>query len=577
MSALTRSFAALRRAAARRLSRVADGLAARLACMGARPARRARTVDPLTPGDAAAAARRAGGDWRAEGVRGRLDGLSPLAAAEGRRADALHALGWLDDMLAADPTARRALAATAFDWLRRHGDGGAGWRPDLAGRRLGALAAAWPLLDAQGDAADRRRLARAIDAHLRFLLRRAAAADAPLRRLEAAAGLTVGAVAAGEDAHARRGAALAGAAADALIDREGGAADRSPETLARAAALAAWATEALQAAGVDPEPRLAAALGRAAPALRALRMGDGGLPRLHGAARAADALADEALARAGAIGRGLRRAEAAGCARLAAGRTIAILDAAPPPPGPAGCASTLALEVSVGRTRLFGGIGTGRAMSADWATAARATAAHSAVEVAGASSARLAPDGWAARILGRPLVAGPTAAQAERVEDLDGRWLLAEHDGYLRRFGVVVARRLFLSPDGRDLRGEDSLSCPDATARAAFQRAAKNGELPFCVRFHLGPGVAAERTGGAVALRLPDGARWRVECSGGQLEVADSVRLDAGEPPPAALQVVATSRARDYWGRVIWRFREVEPAPRASPAADGRRRREPPP
>jgi uncharacterized heparinase superfamily protein len=570
MSALTRSLAALRVAASRRLSRVADGVVARLACRQARPARRGAVVEPLTPGDAVAAGRRAGGDWRPDGAPGRLDGVSPFATAEARLAGPLHGLGWLDDMLAADAAARRALAAVAFDWLRRHGGGGgAGWRPDLAGRRLGALAAAWPLLDADADAADRRRLARAIDAHIRFLMRRAAAAENPMARLEAAAGLIVGALAAGEDAPVRRGVALAGAAADALIDGDGATDDRNPETLARAAALAAWATEALAAAGRGSDPRLAAALGRAAPALRALRMGDGGLPRFHGAARSADALVDEALARAGAIGRGHRRADAAGCARLAAGRTVAILDAAPPPQGPAGCASTLALEVSVGRARLFGGIGTGKAMTADWATAARATAAHSAVEVAGASSARLAPDDWAARILGRPLIAGPTAAQAERAEDLDGRWLLAEHDGYLKRFGVIVARRLFLSPDGRDLRGEDSLSCPDATARAAFQRAAKNGDLPFCVRFHLGPGVAAEKTGGAVALRLPDGARWRVECSGGLLDIAESVRLDAGDPPPAALQVVATSRARDYWGRVIWRFREVEPAPRARVAADG--------
>jgi hypothetical protein len=170
----------------------------------------------------------------------------------------------------------------------------------------------------------------------------------------------------------------------------------------------------------------------------------------------------------------------------------------------------------------------------------------------------------AARALGRPLADGPSSVHVERAEDTEGRWLLGEHDGYLSRFGLLVSRRLFLSLDGRDLRGEDAVSCPDAAARQRYAAPARNGEIPFCVRFHLGPDVAAERSGAGVALALPDGARWRFEASGARVDLVESVILDDGPAPRPGRQIVAAGKARDYWGRIVWRFRQLEPARRGA-------------
>ena len=57
---------------------------------------------------------------------------------------------------------------------------------------------------------------------------------------------------------------------------------------------------------------------------------------------------------------------------------------------------------------------------------------------------------------------GPPGCVAERKEERNGAWVLAAHDGYLESHGVTVTRRLFLSADGGDFRGEDSLTVADA-------------------------------------------------------------------------------------------------------------------
>ena len=554
----------------RALSGWRDGLAARRACWGARATPLRACPEPFSPGDAVRAARRAAGDPALSGGGFALDGLSPFAVRPPDESwlAALHGFDWLDDAQAAGKADRAALRAWAFDWLRRFGGGGGpGWRPDLAGRRLARLVTAAPLLLAGADAADRRRLLRGIDAHRRFLgrfLQRRAPRDAGAL-LAAATGLSLCGVAQqGGEAVARRAAARLGVAAAALIDGDGCVASRNPQALAEVFAALAWAAAELREGGVAPDGRHLAALGRAGPCLRALRLGDGALARFHGGGAGAEGMLDEAFARAGAAARGRRAGGAMGYARLAAGGTVAILDGAPPPEGGAAGSSALALEVGVGRQRLFGGVGPGAGFGAEWAVAARATAAHSALEIGGASAARLTPEGLAARVFGRGFAQGPSRVAVERLRDGEGDWLRAEHDGYADRFGLIVGRRLRLSADGRDLRGEETLS-------AAPGGAAPAAATPFCVRFHLAPGVAAAVAGAQASLTLPDGARWELRASGGALSLAESVSLDPGATAPRpARQLVISGVAAGGYARVAWAL--TRQTPPAGPARIGRAR-----
>ena len=64
-------------------------------------------------------------------------------------------------------------------------------------------------------------------------------------------------------------------------------------------------------------------------------------------------------------------------------------------------------------------------------------------------------------------------------------WIAASHDGYVRRFGLIHRRRLFLARGGGDLRGEDRLLLPPGKSLPR-----RTAGKPFAIRFHLHPAVA---------------------------------------------------------------------------------------
>ncbi|MBC7854015.1 MAG: heparinase II/III-family protein, partial [Pirellulaceae bacterium] len=132
----------------------------------------------------------------------------------------------------------------------------------------------------------------------------------------------------------------------------------------------------------------------------------------------------------------------------------------------------------------------GTGVTAELAAGLRTTAAHSTLVLDDTNSTRIRPDG----ALGR----GVEEVVANRQESEEGSWLDLSHDGYARRFGMRHRRRLFLSADGSDLRGEDALE----PVGGRLGRARK-GRVD--VRFHLASGVEASPTvdGLGALLRLP--------------------------------------------------------------------------
>lgn len=546
-----------------------DRLAARRAGMTAAAARLAAVQpEPIEIGDAEAAARLAAGEVRFAGETAILGPRGPWAAQPPSTAwaEAMHGFLWLDDAAAAARADRAKLAAWAVDWARRYGGGGGpGWRPGLAGRRLARLACALPDLLPSLDPVGQRRMLRLISTHLRFLSARMASPRDPLDRLEAAAGLALGALSTTGGAKALGAAkAMLGATGALFAQDEGAAGARDADRLARAFCALAWSHAAMAAAGSAPDPRHAAALAALGPTLRALRLSDGGFARFHGAGAATPAPLDSALAMAGAAGRGKRRDAAAGFERLAAGRLCLVLDGAAPPQGPGAGGSALGFELSAGRARLIGSVGPGASLGAEWEEASRATGAFSTIEVAGSSCVRLAPDDAAGRTLGRGLLRAPRRVRCERAEDEAALWLLAEHDGYLDRFGLLVARRLRLSRDGSDLRGEDSVAAPTPEARARFDRAAREAGIEIAARFHLPPEVETEPAEGGLLLSPPDAPAWLFRASGGRLSLAESVWLD---PQAArvrrARQIVIATLAAEGGARIVWGLSRVAAPPTA--------------
>jgi uncharacterized heparinase superfamily protein len=465
---------------------------------------------------------------------------SPEAGSPGWRAG-LHGFEWLRDLRAlGGDDARRHARMLVMGWIDRnqswHGES---WAPDVLGARVASWIGLHDFYCSSADDAFRARVFDSLARQARHLARVLPG------RLQGAALLT------GIKGLAYAGAALPDggrllAAALRLLQRElarqvlpdGGHVERAPERHMQVLRHLIDVRGALRAAKAEAPEALQHAIDRMTPALRFFRHGDNALALFNGGQEGEATLIDAVLAHSDARGRALKSMPHTGFERMLAGRTLVVMDAGKaPPPGldETAHAGLLSFEMSVGRERVIVNCGAHPSGVGPWRRALAATAAHSTLTVAETNAAEVLPDGGLGRRPGR--------VSCERIEN-DGATLVeAVHDGYLRAFGATHHRRLYLSDNGEDLRGEDVLEGPGGHA--------------FAVRFHLHPSVQVSliQSGAAALLRLPSGIGWRLRASGGTLAVAESVYLGHGEEPRRTSQIVIAGTTEPDRTAVKWAMR----------------------
>ena len=468
---------------------------------------------------------------------------------------------WLRDLAAAAPD-RQAAAAAAEPLVKRWLESFAAfepqaWRADVTGKRLLFALGHAPLILSSPDQIYRSLLLSAMATWARHLDRAAFRLPDGVAKAAALAGLyAAGVLIPGGEA--RTAAALAGLdkLLGMLVLPDGGIATRAPVDALALAEMLLFAANAGPATAMRPPPLFAETMARLVPSLRGLALGDGMIGAWHGGA-AVGARPLEWLARRAATGNALARSGRwSGYHRLSAGKTVVVIDAGPPPlarVAAGGHAGTLAFEMSDGPLRLITNCGGERGLANPLATplpaalaaGLRTTAAHSTLTIADTNSTRIRDD--AALGLGVEEV----TIQARSSEE--GHWLEAAHDGYARRFGMTVRRRLFLSPDGQDLRGED---CIEAAPKSPLQRRA---ERDFAIRFHLGPGVAATPTadGMGALLQLPQGRMWAMKTRGGMVGIEPSLWIDPAGTLHKTQALVVTGTTRKAVASIGWSFKRA--------------------
>lgn len=483
---------------------------------------------------------------------------------------ALHGFGWLDDLAAlGDAAARERVQGWLSEWITRYGRGeGAGWRPDLAGRRLIRWIHHAPFL-LSGLPRDRAEaFFRALSVQAAFVAARIDAAAPGLARFEALTGLLyAGLSLIGANRHVAPAVAALGRDCAELIDAEGGIPSRNPEELLEIFTLLVWAAQALQAADRPAAAAHAAAITRVAVTLRSLRHADGGLARFHGGGSGAEGQLDQALA-ASDTRPAVRGVQAMGFARLAGGRTTVIVDAAPPPSGPdfpRAHASTLAFEMTSARRPVIVSCGAGAPFGPEWFRAGRATASHATLAIEGYSSARLGRgtgDGVAEWLAEAPLDVGVARSAGD-----EGTQLVLSHDGYAETHGLLHMRTLALSRDGRVMVGDDELVAETDAQRARFARMLDATGLQgvrLAVRFHLHPDVDAtlDMGGKAVSLALRSGEIWVFRADGVSIALEPSVYLEKGRVAPRATQAITLAATMlEPAHRIVWSLSKAQETP----------------
>lgn len=489
-------------------------------------------------------------------------------------AQEVHGFAWLDDLAAVgDFRARKKAQDWVQDWLAQYGRGGGpGWMPDLAARRLIRwINHAVFLLNGQPKAASQAYF-RSLAHQTSFLSRRWKSASPGLPRFEALTGLVhAGLALSGMARHVQPAMRAIAAECGTQIDAGGGIPTRNPEELLEIFTLLNWAAAGLSESGGMAMRDHLLTIERIAPTLRALRHSDGGLARFHGGGRGQEGRLDHALAASGvksAANTGLSM----GFARIVAGRTSIISDAAPPPARPVSQnahASTLAFELTSGRRPVIVNCGSGAAFGDDWRQAGRATPLHSTLSIEGLSSSRLGRRRMIGGVARELLRDAPDDVRVQQTSSAEAHTLLLGHNGYTRSHGLTHVRRLELSADGRWLSGSDTLGALSAPDRRRFElhlNRSATDHVRFHIRFHVHPDAVAELDlgGTAVSLALKSGEVWVFRQSGSlaQLTLQNSVYLEKLRlQPRQTRQIVLSGSVSDYSAQVNWTLAKAQDTP----------------
>jgi len=468
--------------------------------------------------------------------------------------EALNGFAWLPPLSAAGGDPARTLATNLISqWMKRNAryDEPASAAHVLA-RRLIHIFAHGRIVLSNSDMLWRSKVFVSLREQSRLLARICEEAPEGLPRYEAAAAVALSGACLADTRRLEAGLARLEAEIARQILPDGGHISRSPEALVHAYRLATMVMDALIAISHPVSHEMHSARDRMAPMLRFFRHGDGALALFNGGQECDGRMIAGLLARDEVRGQPFGHARHSGYQRLAAGRSVMMMDCGVPPPGPfstnahAGC---LAFEFSSGTHRIVVNCGAAvDARRAAWDSALRATAAHSTMTLADTTTGTILAGGWSRKLLGPRLIGGVTEVDTQRVETSDGWMVEGGHDGYVAPFGVRHERQAMLGTRGLALTGRDRLLPAGKTRRQ---------ELPFALRFHIHPDVRVSPSqGGDVILKLPNGEGWRFRADV-PVAVEESVYL-GGDVLRRCEQLVLAGAVTDKPVEIAWVFEQIE-------------------
>jgi uncharacterized heparinase superfamily protein len=459
----------------------------------------------------------------------------------------MHGFEWLRHFKASGgSTARRHARSLVRDWIRQCGHWRPiAWRADVLGRRLAAWTTNAGFLLSDAEDAWREAFLTNLAMQARHLTRSLTRETDGAARISAARGLLYCGLCLGPSER-RVNAAVRHLIRECKrqVLADGGHVSRSPSVQRRLLGDLADSRALLVAANRVPPEELTRTIDRMAPMLRAMCHGDGALAAFNDSGEDDARIVDTTLKLADVKASPLANAPHSGYQRLSAGASVVIFDTGAPDAGSVNAhAGTLAFEMSVGDNRLIVNCGPHGSRDVEWSRALRSTAAHSTMVVADTSSSEVGPDNL---IRQRPRDIG-----CDRQDSDGATWVDANHDGYAENFGLVHRRRLYLSADGCDLRGEDILSPAPGMPVP--------GPQPFAVRFHLHPRVQASLVmhGQAALFKMPDGSGWQLRAIGGSLALNPSVYFMTDGERRRSEQAVLVGVCGPEGATLKWAIRKI--------------------
>lgn len=457
----------------------------------------------------------------------------------------MHGFEWLRDLRAhansgAGEHARREGRAMIGNWAQAHKNWKAlPWRGDITGKRLVMWISHYDCFAAGAAENFNDIFFESMIRQARHLSRTLPGDLNGIALLEAARGLLYAGMGfEGHEAWIEQALEIFVVEIDRQILNDGAHVSRSSAQLLQAMQILLDIRTALSAGGYPPPEEIQHALDRMAPALRFYRYPDNHFGLFNGAQEESHLSVDNVLAQMGSSGKALESLPCVGYEKVHLGRSMLMFDCGAPPEWPfddVAHAAPLAFEFAYGKDRLFVNCGA-HPVSRDWNEALRATPAHNTLTIDNRNAYEIRNDGHFGR--------KARTVTALREESKSACLLEATHDGYLPLNGIVHKRRLYLSEQGNDLRGEDLLSCSVGLTHPC----------DIAIRFHLHPRatVSLVRDDKEALIRLPGGVGWRFHHAGGILKLETSIYLGEGARPRKTKQLVIYGRMVDDSAQIKW-------------------------
>jgi uncharacterized heparinase superfamily protein len=469
--------------------------------------------------------------------------------------EALNGFGWMRDLRESGDLAGGMLAARLVDdWTNREWRWSpVTWKRDVLANRIVAWIRHYEWMAAAADQGFPARFVFSLArqrAHLRRISRRGMIGHEAVAVLKAMVFADLAFIRDGRTYEKSLDQALARLAkfVKRYVLADGVVAERAPHLQLAVLRHLIDVRAALTSAERRAPAEIVAAIDRMAPMLRFFRHGDGGLALFNGTWEGDRRLIDLVLARSGSGDAAPAMALQSGFQRLVAGTSMLVADAGSPPGrGMDGIAhaGTLSFEMSAAHERLIVNCGTHPGAPRDWQHFMRYTAAHSTAVVDDVNSTEITNHGSLEYRAGNVLI--------DRADDAGAQWLDMCHDGYRSLYGIIHRRRLWLSPDGGDLRGEDSFLGYEGRPVTVPDRR-------YIVRFHLHPTVKATlaQSGQAVLMRLPSGRGWKLRASGAGIGLAESIYLGEEGRVRRTEQIVLVGQVPAEGTTVKWALTRME-------------------
>ncbi len=491
-----------------------------------------------------------------------------IPAPSERFAEWLHGFHWMPDLLASKDKAAMIRARYLVDrWIDVFGHWNAyTWNNDILIHRLFYWLALWApalSLDSLSDASALRR--RAVVRQLKRLRNTYSRLPKGPLRLKAAAVLALGGLRleGRDDPFYQKGLDLLDDEISLQIFSDGGLITRTPGDITQTLTVFLALEAIIQARGVEGSSALTRAIDRMLPTLAFFRHTDGGLGCFNGSGEGNSSAIDKLLKGADIPEKPFSVCPNTGYQRVSAGDIVLLIDAdGTPPPGYDTQAhqAPLAFEISNEAGRMIVNCGWTDAQPPRWKNLMRQTASHSTLILDDRPLGQIIKPGTGADVHGDVFTQSVGRVTISRKEQAEGTWIEGAHNGYAAAYNLAHRRRFYVSADGKDIRGEDTIYLPGGTTPTS------NKEIPFTIRFHLHPDVIATlaQDQNSALIIQPGGVGWRLRTDNGPLAIEKSVYFGAGYRGQESQQITIHGAAfADGDGeakpnRVRWSLRRLE-------------------